>query len=478
MIQLFTAKFSSKIDVENVGTSRLKAFIEENNEKIEVTYFNVTEDYKNQMHEVILDCNIFGFSMYDDTVEYFIQVINGIKSLKPSAIIVVGSKFVTLYYKEILEMFDNVDLAVLGDGEESLLGLIKHVNAGKDINLLATKHKNIASRNNLGQKRPAVLNINELPWPDRSWMKDSDKNIFSLICHSQSCIGKCSFCTQDNYYTQWNGRSPEDVYKEITEINDKFGIRWFYFTASSLEDPGVVGKENIRKLCLYLKENNKKFDFKYYLRADTFSDTEYDRELLKLMRSCGFNLATVGIESGNDYDLKILNKRASTHQNRVTLKLLDDADIFAKTFGFIMFNPYTTRENLTLNYRFLNEFNTCSMARFISKLRIYNQTEIFNRTKKDGLLTFKGKFYQPEGYLYEFKQPDIEEIDQFVRKHFGTDEIEKLNAGLETGAHFISSCYEFIEGGHIYIKKKCWKYWKEMQIYCCRTFFIYMKNST
>lgn len=452
MTQLFSAKSSKDIEVENLGVSRLKAFFEENNEKVEVTYLNINGNYNEQMKEVILDSKLFGFSMYNDTIDFFTQVINEIKRLRPDATIFVGSKFATLYYREILESIENVDFVILGDGEKSLLDLINCVNKDNDLNQLVAEHKNIASRNNIENKIAASLDINELPWPDRSWMKDK-RVYFALICDAQGCMGRCSFCTWNNYCTKWSGRSAKDIYNEITEINDKYRVRFFYFTSGSFEDPGKLGKEKIRKLCLLLKENNKKFTFRYFFRADTFSNTEEDRELLKLMRSCGFKLVTVGVESGNVDDLKVYNKRATIQQNKATLKLLEEMDIYDKSIGFIMFNPYTTRKKLTLNYRFLSKFRSGSIEKYTTKLRIYKYTKLFERVKEDGFLTDEGSYYQVEGCSYKFKEPDIEEIDQFIQTYLHTTEINNLNRQLEISYDTILSFYDYIENGEVYKNK-------------------------
>lgn len=449
MIQLFATKFETGIEGENVGVGRLKAFLEKNNENVELTYLDKTKSPIEQIDKILLNCKLYGFSMYHNNLEFFIKFANKIKNVQPEAIIVVGSKFVTAYYEEILREFKSIDIAILGDGEKALLDLVKHINENNDVNLLVSKHENLASRDYLEHKKAAVININELPWPDRSWIKDNNY-ISAYICDCHGCVGKCSFCTQTNYYAKWNGRTAKDIYEEIININNTCGIRHFIFTGGSFEDPGVLGKKKIRDLCLLLKENDKQFSFRYFLRADTFSNTKDDIELLKLMRACGFNLAVVGIEAGNDKDLKVYNKRATSSQNKCTLKLLESMDIYTGLFGFIMYNPYTTRETLTLNYRFLIEANASDLTKFVSKLTIHNKTAIFYQVKEDGLLTYQGKFYQDGGFLYKFMQPDIDEIYKFAQEYLDTPEIEKMSSDVEDSSDFIISFFEFVEGGKKY----------------------------
>ena len=171
------------------------------------------------------------------------------------------------------------------------------------------------------------------------------------------------------------------------------------------------------------------------------------------MRNCGFKLAKIGFEAGNDEDLKIYNKRASLQQNIETMELLEKYDIYTGFIGFIMFNPYTTRNKLTLNYRFLSNANICYISKYTSILMISKDTEIFCRAKRDDLLTYEGEFYQDEGFSYKFEQPDIREIYEFVKTYLNAEEVWKLSERCENSANFIFSFYEFVENGDAYKNK-------------------------
>jgi radical SAM superfamily enzyme YgiQ (UPF0313 family) len=448
MIQLFATEFKGYIG-ENVGVGRLKAFMEKNNEEVVLSYLGFSKKFEEQKNVLVPNCKLYGFSVYNNNLEYFMLYINEIKRIQSDAIIVVGSKFATTYYKEILQEFENIDYVILGDGEYALLDLVKSINEKSSIDKLVFEHNNIASRKSLENKRPAILDIEKLPWADRTFIKENNY-MHAYVCDCHGCIGRCSFCAQANYYSRWNGRSAEDLYDEVVHINEECGIYRFIFTGGSFEDPGTLGKKKIRDLCMLLKKNNKKFVFRCFLRADTFIDNEADRELLSLMRSCGLKIAAVGIEAGNDEDLRIYNKRASLQQNRETIKLLKKMDIYTGGFGFIMFNPYSKRKNISLNYQLLVENEISDFFRYTSKLMLIGDTEIYERVKKDGLLTIQGTFYQEDGLSYDFKEPDIVEIWKFVEDNLLTNEISEMSNMNEDYAEFVISFYEYLENGEVY----------------------------
>ena len=451
MIQIFATIFESGGIGENIGVGRLKAYIEENGEAVEVIYLDKNRSIESQWDKVSKNCSIFGFSMYNTNLEYFIEIINKIKEQISKSIIVVGSKFVTAYYEEILRNYSNIDFAILGHGEKALLDLIKYSRSESIWNTDILSHDNIVSKHSLDGKQAAVLDIKELPWPNRSWIKNNDLTS-AYICESHGCVGKCSFCTYSTSHGRWNGRSALDIYQELVEINNVCKISNFEITGGSFEDPGILGKQKIRDLCFLILENKKMFSFRYYLRADSFSDTKEDKELLQLMRKSGFNVAQVGIESGNSEDLLLYNKRATLKQNKDTLNLLNEMDIFARFFGFIMFNPYTTKERLKLNYRFLCEFGAGLLSMFVNKLEIYNKTSICNQVKKDDLLTCEGRFYD-NGFTYKYRQSDIEEIDCFINKYFNGDDISKINKNTAGSCMFIYNFYKFVDSGLFYRNK-------------------------
>ena len=160
MIQLFATEFYGN---ENVGVGRLKAFMEKNNEDVVLSYLDTTKSFETSKSHVKPNCELYGFSMYSNNLDYFISLIDEIKSLRPDSLIVVGSKYATGYYRELLQTFKNIDYVILGDGETALLELTRLIKKGGDLKSFVSGHKNIASRYSIDDKKAAVLDINRLP---------------------------------------------------------------------------------------------------------------------------------------------------------------------------------------------------------------------------------------------------------------------------------------------------------------------------
>lgn len=447
-LQIFATMFEVGVGGENVGVGRIKAYLTENEEDAKITYFSKEKKIKDECLKIDLDCDVYGFSMYHNNVEFFIEVINYIRKEKPSAIIFVGSKFATAYYQDILESEElkNVDYVVLGDGEYAINDLLKSIESGKNVQEFVKTHPNIVSRKCDISKVPAVLDINKLPHPDRSWIKEHNY-LSAYICDCHGCIGKCSFCAQGNYYRKWNGRDAHDLMDEIISIYRNYGTRHFVFTGGSFEDPGDLGKKRIRTLCNLIEESGYKFSFRYFQRADTFKDNEEDRKLLQLMRRNGFKVALVGIESGNAEDLNLYNKRATVEQNHSTLNLLSEMNIHTEEFGFIMFNPYTTKKKLFENYRFLVEFNACDLFKYTSTVYLHKNTELYNKVKEDGLLTYDRVFYQNFAHKYDFVDEEAKEIWNYVESNICTPEILAMSHSVSDITYYINSFYEFLKDG-------------------------------
>lgn len=446
IIQLFATMFEEA--AENIGIGRITAFLTKNNKEVVTTYFNKKDTIEEGFEKVDLNCKIYGFSMYNSNVTFFIPIINKIKKINPDAIVFVGSKYATTYYEDILENaeFQDVDFVVLGDGEYSILNLVQCIEDGEDINEFVKNHPNIAAKAYVTDKVPAALDINMLPYPDRTWLKEN-KYIGAYICDCHGCTGKCSFCAFANYHRKWNGRSASDLYDEILEVHNECHINYFIFTGGSFEDPGELGKKKIEELCNLLSEIPNKFTFKYFLRADTFKETEKDIRLLNLMKKSGFNVPLVGIESGNDEDLKLYNKKATVKDNLLTLKLLNDADIYTGGFGFIMFNPYSDFNRLKANYEFLSQNGASYIRMYTSKLFLNKNTSIYHKISADGLLDNNEVFYKDTGLSYRFVNKDVSELWEFINDHLCTEQVSAMNKITEDILIIVYGFYGLLNNG-------------------------------
>ncbi|MFR2755393.1 MAG: B12-binding domain-containing radical SAM protein [Eisenbergiella massiliensis] len=397
-----------------------------------------------------MNCNIYGFSVYDKSVLNIAEIAQIIKNKKPDSTIIIGSKYVTSYYKEIFKdpRMDGIDYAILGDGEYSIFELINCMETGKSLNDFVSKHPHIASKSDFDNKTPCALDVNDVPLPDRQMI--IEEGLFhAYICDSHGCCNSCSFCTQGNYYNKWNGRTAESIYDEIKTLYDDEHIIFFDFTGGSFEDPGILGKQKIDKLCNYIINDGINITMKCYLRANSFNNCETDINLLKKMKTAGFHVTFVGIESGNNADLVLYNKRTTVEQNISMLKRLTDNRIYCGSFGFIMLNPYSTIDTIRQNYEFLINVKSHNFLTYTSKLTAYLGTSITDKIINDGLAVRENVTLH--GVPYKFLNKEIMEIDKFLETHFLNDIIGKFMIDTDAIPLFIHQMAPFLVNCEEYI---------------------------
>jgi Fe-S oxidoreductase len=374
-------------------------------------------DEKTQIDELIEKIpkgyNLYGFSLYVKNAKLIYEIARIIKYNYVNSYIFVGSLLATSAANFVLSDCNAIDFVVLGEGEYPILEVIKSIENGGNFSVIPS----IKTRNDNIEKVPAVIDICKVPWPARDYLDDNKNNRYFLshIVGSRGCCNNCSFCSLVGTYKKvkgpkWQGREPEDIYKEIVTIYNKYGVRSFYFTNSSFEDPGNIGKMNIEKLCDLLLNYPVRFNFNALIRAETF--TERDIHLIKLMREAGFSLVFIGIESMDESDLKLYNKKATIVDNKRSYRLFVENDIEVRP-GIIMLNPLSTREKLKKTYEFLTENRVYLSNLYMRHLDIYYDTEIYHKIAGLGLLKHEYTYLDPDQYY--FKDPFVAEISEFFK---------------------------------------------------------------
>lgn len=441
--------------LENVEAGSLQAYLLENGYKSERIHLNLEKDIDEQYACLDLSSKIYNMTVYSESSVYpdsllaFGMLAKKIKTENDNKITVLGSKFASIYYKEILndERFSYIDFIILGDAEYTLAALIECVEKNDDIDAFVRNNKNIASKDCMKDKEFLNIDINKLPLPVRTLnTKNIYENYYAFITESHGCCMNCAFCTRGQFYKEWTGRSAESIFYEIKKITIETSTKCFWFIGGSFEDPGgELGVEKIRNFCNLIIKNDLKVSMRCYLRSNFVAKT--DIELLKLMKKAGFDVVLVGVESANEFDLKLYNKGTTVEYNRITLRKLKEAGIYADHFGFIMINPYSTPERLQTNFRFLEEYQPHDLDNYVHHMVVDPGTAIRKKVEEDGLLIPTDDFLK-QGSSYCFIDPYTAEVSAFLHKYFLNKETE--TAGIST---FIVQASSFIPNGEYYRKE-------------------------
>ncbi len=323
------------------------------------------------------------------------QIINLIKEVNPNIITVVGGCAVSCYPEKTLRDNLNLDIVVIGEGEETFRELLD-----KKAQNLSTI-KGIAFRNGseivMNERRELIKDLDSIPFPRRDLvpldnyinvkqynkfeaavklirfgqqdvilnaLKRNINNFFgkgnkwrdnipqykrrSCILTSRGCPFDCYFCAVQNTWGRtYRMRSAENVLDEIKLLYNKYGVRHINIADDNFNLP----KERIIAICKGVIESNIKVTFRcqsgLYL-------TNLDESTLSLMKQAGFNELYVGVESGNiDILHNVVNKKINLEDVPNFAKLCRKVGIISGGY-FIIGLPRETEQTMqdTINFAY------------------------------------------------------------------------------------------------------------------------------
>ena len=398
----------------NTGLDMVTGYLRSQGYFVNIIYYHQKETLEEVYNSLPYDYDLYGFCIFSSNYNMFRNITKHVKLKKPDCKIVWGGSFPTMYHDELFSSNDALDYIILGDGEKPLEYLIQNLSMGNSV----INHKSIVARKNEKDKKVFYnQEIRHLPTWDYYKNVLPELNKYKTHCiqsKNNVCTGKCSFCYERKgpiFY-----KDIDQIVKEVEYVTRVFGVKRIYFTDDNLLDAnGLIAKERTWQLCENLKKLKRKIVFTCYIKAISFKDTPFDHDLLQLMSDTGFATMFIGIESGNDKDLKLYNKLTTVADNYTIIKLLKAHKIVPLT-GFINFNPYSTLETISDNFNYLTNIESVNLYSYAcSFLNIYKNTEIFKLAKKDGLL--KPSFNLLNDLDYIFIDDNVSAIVDFVRKY-------------------------------------------------------------
>lgn len=402
----------------NIGMDQLLGFLRKQGFNIEIGYFRSKESAKNIYMQIQRGYDLYAFSVNISNYSKCVKISEMIKEKEPYASIVFGGGYPTRYYREILKETDCADYLVLGDGEYPSLYLydrLARVKEEKTKNI-AIDHPSVASADNYRNKE-GYFN-SEITWEPAYDYYEKDDNftnsrkVHCIQIKNNVCTGNCSFCTE---------RHGKIVYKNINQVVDQieyvyqnYKIEKVYFTDDNILDPNTQkAKQHLRELCIELQKRKMKLSYQCYIKAFSLKNTEEDHALLSLMRDTGFVEIFIGIEAGNQEDLDLYNKFTTVEDNYEIIKLLREHDIFP-IMGYIAFNPYSTRDRIRQNFRFLCDIKCTYLHNYLYSFTVINKyTALYEMIKKDKLLLSDESKYV--GVEFSFQNEEVKEVMEYVQ---------------------------------------------------------------
>jgi radical SAM superfamily enzyme YgiQ (UPF0313 family) len=322
--------------------------------------------------------------LYSHTINFFEKV----KSIFPSVYIIVGGPHAAALPAEVIKE-PAIDFVIRGEGEyiiQELLYSIEHHKNISNIKGLTFKRDSLITHN---QEVNPIENLDDLPLP--AWhlfeinkFKSMQKKgkIMGMI-GSRGCPFDCIFCYRGPSNTKKiRFRTLDNIFKEIRFLKQHYEFEGINFW----DDVFTLDKERTKEFCIKFKEYFPNLIWYCQTRIDYL-----DKELLELMETSGCRLLRLGIESGNDNILKLLNKQITVSLIREKFRLIKQfKNIKTKTY-FVLGFPWDTYETIQETICFAKELAS-NETMFFTAIP-YPGTKLYRQTQKH-ILSLKYDFSQ------------------------------------------------------------------------------------
>lgn len=226
---------------------------------------------------------------------------------------------------------DYIDVLLMGEGEVLFLNYLQ----GKlDKSRRFHTHQDIAGKT-LDLTEPRIPDFSDLPINEYPYLS---------VYGSRSCPYRCTFCSDSVFWGKYRYKKPKQIVEEFTRLHEQYNYQLFYMSDLLLNP--IITK--LAQECL-------KVDVSFYW--DGFikvSDEVCDPEKAFLWRRGGLYRVGVGLESGSQRILDLMDKRITVEQSKASIINLANAGIKTTTFWIIGY-PGETEEDFQMTLDFLEE---------------------------------------------------------------------------------------------------------------------------
>jgi anaerobic magnesium-protoporphyrin IX monomethyl ester cyclase len=331
----------------------LSSFIKKNFPGIEVVLADVNfedpiERIKSEKPDII------GLSSSSEQYPDGIRFAKEIKKISKAPIILGGVHISTL--PETLHTI--FDVGVIGDGEYTLLELLKHYDKRKNFHGIEYIRGVIFFKNKHLIRTPPreLTNPDTEPLPDYSIInkKYFEKRIIGNsfqkarqagMIASRGCPFKCAFCASAAFNHKYRSYSAQNILKIIKMLHKDYGIELIWLW----DDLFTANLSRLKTLVEMLRNEGLlgKIKYEVFSRVDTFKD-----DIAKLLKEMDVISIQIGFESGSEPTLKFLKSSTVHVEQNKNAVLVAERNKLRVMANLILGVPGEKLQNMQETYEF------------------------------------------------------------------------------------------------------------------------------
>ena len=259
------------------------------NEKFEKELFFIVEKkfpyLLNNLYQKIKEADFVGFSLFKRNLYFSFSLTQKIKEKFPEKRIVFGGPH-TFFLKRQNKL-DLKNWWVIGEGEIPLSSILENEN--KKIYLFEE-----------------IENLDNLPFLDLDpqGINLSFYNQYFPLITSRGCPYRCKFCSEKELFKKFRYHSPSYMVEQIKFLVNRYNLKYFIFCDSLIN----YNHNWLENFCILVIKNNLNIKWEAQARIDK----NLTKELANLIKKSGCYNLFIGLESGSDKILNLMQKGFDT----------------------------------------------------------------------------------------------------------------------------------------------------------------------
>ncbi len=190
----------------------------------------ITPDFQNAVLTELEDALCLAVSLVTGPmIRETTQIAKAVKARYPNKPVILGGWHPSLLPDQTLAC-RYVDAVVIGQGEESLLEIVQHIEAGESFKGIAGVGFKEEGRLAFNAPRP-LKPIRELP-PKAYHLADFDAyekvcgRRWAMYTSSLACPYNCAYCTNEGLYgRKWNALEADQVVEEVADLVARYSLQ-------------------------------------------------------------------------------------------------------------------------------------------------------------------------------------------------------------------------------------------------------------
>jgi anaerobic magnesium-protoporphyrin IX monomethyl ester cyclase len=363
-----------------------------------------------------------------------------IKKYHPETTIIIGNSVATSI-SEILLKNTRSDIAVMGEGDETIVELLDYLTKNKPLdNVRGISYK----KNNKiikTSERPIIKDISTLPFIDFSifdaevYIDSSKKGTHDTlpiprekiralpVNTARGCVANCGFCYHVFKGKKYRYRSPDSIMGEIKHLINKYSLNYIQFW----DELTFFSKKQADAFAQKILDENLHFYWVADCRANLFT-SEDDIPLIHKMKQAGCCALGYSLESSSSEILQAMNKKTTVAQFSRQTQILHKAGLKVLT-SLVLGYPQETPETIRATYDCCIENKIYPSTGYLLP---QPGSEIYNYAIQHGYITDEEEYLLKMGDRQDLRinltrMPD-EEFESIIKQ-----ELKRCNAALDMG---------------------------------------------